>query len=235
MATKKKGERTKEGRFLRLHHFMMQTKAWRSLNATERAIYIELAARYAGMNNGRIAYSVREAVEALRIGKSTAARALITLQVRGFIATMKKGYFNARAKRTATEWRLTDYACDVSGINPSREYAQWGKHDDLVPSQTLGVPEVGPLVPEVGPALTEYPVLVSQVGPKAPDATSSQCHHRYTSNLPVESDFVANTTRKPSNAFVPLSAQAAQVADCEIHAPPAFSDAKGPTSGSCRS
>jgi DNA-binding transcriptional regulator YhcF (GntR family) len=104
----------------------MQTEAWRSMDATARAIYIEIAARYAGpgSNNGRIPYSVREAAVSLRIGKSTAGRALKRLQERGFIVPMTKGAFSLKLKH-ATEWRLTEFPCDITHALPTKEFARW--------------------------------------------------------------------------------------------------------------
>jgi hypothetical protein len=115
-----------EHRHVRLYHWLMNTLAWKSLDATARAVYIEMARRYAGQgsNNGRIHYSVREAADALRIGKSTAARALNDLVDRGFVVVMKKGGFNVK-KRHATEWRLTEFPCDVSNQLSTKEFARW--------------------------------------------------------------------------------------------------------------
>jgi DNA-binding transcriptional MocR family regulator len=85
---------------------MLKTAAWRSLSANARAIYVEMASRFGGpgSNNGRIPYSVRDAAKSLKIGKSTAARAIETLQDRGFIVEVTKGAFSLKVKH-ATEWR----------------------------------------------------------------------------------------------------------------------------------
>jgi hypothetical protein len=82
-------------RHVRLCHYMMDSPAWKSLGCGARAVYLDMAKRYAGVgsNNGRIGYSVREAAAELHIGTSTAKRALNELQDRGFIVTMKKGAF----------------------------------------------------------------------------------------------------------------------------------------------
>ena len=92
---------------------------------TPRAVYAEMAKRYAGTgsNNGKLPYSIREAADSLHIGKSTAASALTVLQERGFIVPMTKGAFS-RKVRHATEWRLTEFPCDVTHALPSKEFAQ---------------------------------------------------------------------------------------------------------------
>ena len=120
------GRSKKAARHVRLYYWLMQTAAWKSLSGNQRAIYIEMASRYDGSNNGRIVYSVREAAQALHIGKATAARDLIVLEERGFIVVMARGAFNVKLK-LATEWRLTEFNCDVTGALPTKEFAKWSR------------------------------------------------------------------------------------------------------------
>jgi len=103
---------------------MLRTAAWRSLDPTARALYVEMASRYRGpeSNNGRIRYSVRQAASALHIGKTTAARAFLQLQDRGFIVQTQKGAFS-RKVRHSTLWRLTEFGCD--GELATKEYSRW--------------------------------------------------------------------------------------------------------------
>jgi hypothetical protein len=122
----KKSRTGKSPRHVRLYHYMLQSKAWLSLSPNARAIYIEIVSRYAGVNNGRIPYAVRDAASALRIGTATASRALNELQQRGFIVPVTKGAFSLK-KRHATEWRLTEFTCDVSNAAfPTKEFMKWG-------------------------------------------------------------------------------------------------------------
>ena len=123
---------------------MMDAEAWQSLTGNQRAVYIEMAARYNGRNNGRIPYSVREAAESLHIGKSTAARDLAVLQERGFIIPRKKGAFSLKV-RHATEWRLTEFSCDVTPALPTKEFMRWSpKIQNTVPPQNSTVPVLEP-------------------------------------------------------------------------------------------
>ena len=119
-----KKERAAE-RFVRLTYRMMQSQAWRSLDANARVIYIELAMLYRGVgtNNGQIGLSVRQAAHAIHISKDTAGRAMRHLQERGFIVAVTKGHFDR--KRQATRWRLTEFACDVTGQPASRDFETW--------------------------------------------------------------------------------------------------------------
>jgi hypothetical protein len=125
-STDRTGRSKKAARHVRLYHWMMATPAWKSLTGNQRALYVEIAARYDGSNNGRIPYSVREAAQALHIGKATAARDLIVLGERGFIVVMARGAFNVKLK-LATEWRLTEFNCDVTGALPTKEFAKWSR------------------------------------------------------------------------------------------------------------
>jgi DNA-binding transcriptional MocR family regulator len=124
--TDKTGRSKGEPRHIRLYHYFMNTEAWRSLDATARALYVEIVARYAGpgSNNGRLPYSLREAEAALGIGQSTAKRAFDALQDRGFIVATKKGAFSLKI-RHATEWRLTEFPCDVTHVLASKEFTRW--------------------------------------------------------------------------------------------------------------
>jgi DNA-binding transcriptional MocR family regulator len=105
----------------------MQTKAWQSLDRNARAIYLELAMLYRGNNNGSIGLSVRQAAQAIQASRATAARALVHLQDRGFIVATTRGRF--KLKRHATEWRLTEFRCDLTGQPASRDFETWTTAD----------------------------------------------------------------------------------------------------------
>jgi hypothetical protein len=142
---------------VRIYHWIIQTAAWKSLNGNQRAIYIELAARYAGpgSNNGKIHYSVREAADSLRIGKSTAARDLRALQERGFIVPMTKGAFSVKVK-IATTWRLTEFPCDVTHKSATKDFTRWTPEiQNTVPAQNTTVPTVAPIGTRSGTEVTE--------------------------------------------------------------------------------
>ena len=138
MARVRNGRSGKSARHVRLYHYMLESEAWKSLTANARAIYLEIAARYAGpsSNNGRIPYSVGEAAASLKISRATACRALQQLQDRGFIAVVKRGAFSLKTKH-ASEWRLTEFPCDVSGDLSTKDFMKW-----RAPKGTLSVKEV---------------------------------------------------------------------------------------------
>ena len=87
------------GRFVMLYQDLMESAAWASLSGNERALYVHVAARYNGKNNGRIPFSAREATLILKISKGTAARAFKNLIERGFIAVAKRSASTLSAAR----------------------------------------------------------------------------------------------------------------------------------------
>jgi hypothetical protein len=141
-------------RHVRIHHYMMATPAWKSLGCTERAMYVDIAARYAGLgtNNGKIGYSVRDAAANLHIGKSTATRALKILQDRGFIVPVKVGAFTLK-QRHASEWRLTEFASDVSNDIATKDFMTWtpDKNKTRYPERHRTVPVAAPIGTPSGP------------------------------------------------------------------------------------
>lgn len=149
-------------------HFLMNKAAWKSLDATARAIYLHMTMRYGGpgSNNGRLHYSVREAAAELRIGKSTAQRAFLALIDRGFIVVMQRGAFSLK-KRHATEWRLTEYPSDLDGSFATRDYVHWPREDAEAgtSSETVRYPERNRSVPAAGPSALESTRTVPRVGP----------------------------------------------------------------------
>ena len=178
------GRSKKVARHVRIYHWMMGTEAWQSLSGNQRAIYIEMAARYNGRNNGRIPYSVREAAESLHIGKSTAARDLAVLQERGFIIPRKKGAFSLKV-RHATEWRLTEYFCDVTPAMSTKEFMRWSpKIQNTVPPQNSTVPVVEPNDTHSGTAPPQKGVHDTYSGSVNRISAKSRYPQRDTSKLP---------------------------------------------------
>ncbi|HMF21295.1 MAG TPA: hypothetical protein VKG24_04135 [Pseudolabrys sp.] len=118
-------------RFVALKYWLLQSQAWRSLPGNTRALYIELAQGYNGSNNGRIPYSAREAIAALHVSKSTAARLLKILEDRGFIVCTKRGAFSLKTTKDASEWRLTEYDSDVPVAHATKDFMRWRPPEDV--------------------------------------------------------------------------------------------------------
>jgi len=122
----KKPKKNSRGRFVMLTHDMIKSAAWQSLDGNEQALYVHFASRFDGKNNGRIAFSVREAAQALNISKDTGARTIKVLIDRGLIEIVKRSAFNLkRGPDKATEYRLTEYPCNVTGKAATYKFKKW--------------------------------------------------------------------------------------------------------------
>ena len=61
----------KGGRFFALQHQMMNSKAWQSLTPQEVAVFLRVAYRFHGANNGELALSARDAAKEANVSKTT--------------------------------------------------------------------------------------------------------------------------------------------------------------------
>ena len=119
-----KMKRKGKSKFLMIEGYVYRSAAFQALNPNERTAYEELKWRYDGFNNGRIGISNRELAAALRSSKDTARRALDGLVEKGFLEKTKLSGFNVK-NRVATEWRLTEYKCNVTGELSTKRFMKW--------------------------------------------------------------------------------------------------------------
>jgi DNA-binding transcriptional regulator YhcF (GntR family) len=125
--------RGKGPNYIQLFRYVMDCPAYVSLSAKARAALIEVTRGYNGSNNGMIVLSVRQLAERMACDPYTAALALRELVEKGFIEPRIKGAFSIKFKR-ATEWRLNDRRCDVTGEQsqaflkwqPEKSISRWG-------------------------------------------------------------------------------------------------------------
>lgn len=118
-----KGRSKTKGKFVMLQDHMTNSDAWRDLKPAAVAIYLLIAKRYNGQNNGQISLSIREAAAMAHVAPGTAQKALETLQDHGLIICRKKGAFSVK-KRHATEWELTCWPSVLGGA-AKRDYQRW--------------------------------------------------------------------------------------------------------------
>jgi hypothetical protein len=131
------------GRFLALQHYLLGSLAWKSLSLPARCTFIELARTFNGSNNGRLAMSARMLSQEMPISRQTGQRALVELEQRGFISRIRPGGFNVKSGiGRATEWRLNDWRCDVTGEPPSKAFMRWqgGQRDSAASRQRRAGP-----------------------------------------------------------------------------------------------
>ena len=108
-----------------MHFYMMNTDAWLALSSDARAVYLQIGFRYNGENNGKLAYSVRQAAKECNIARDTASRCFRELIDLGFIEETRHGGLR-RKTRMASEWRLTAFRCDRTGTPKTCLFMQRG-------------------------------------------------------------------------------------------------------------
>lgn len=117
-----KGRTKKQDGFIRLNHRLLDSVAWRSLTAQERAVLIETMKLHNGSNNGRIGFSCRQAARACNINKDTANKAFKRLVELGFLKQTSEGGFSYKVRHSPT-WEVTEFA--VGREEPTKEYRDW--------------------------------------------------------------------------------------------------------------
>jgi hypothetical protein len=110
----RKQDKERADRYFQLHHYMLKTDAWKALSAAAVRVYIQIGSRYNGANNGKLAFSVRDAAAECNLAINTAMRALHDLVDLGFIEETRHGGLSKKT-RIASEWRLTAFKCDLTG------------------------------------------------------------------------------------------------------------------------
>ena len=107
--------------FVQIPKFMQDSIGYKSLalhSAGALLVYIDLAIRYNGANNGDISYSVREGKQNLGFNPNTVAKYLKALERYGFIITTQKGGFDFK-KRHASTYEITMF--DVLGKHKAKK------------------------------------------------------------------------------------------------------------------
>ena len=165
----KRGRSRRGDRFVKLDHWFLKTAAWRATGPAARAVYVELAQRYNGVNNGEISMSVREAADLVHIAKDTASKAFHELEDKGFVKRHVCGSFNWKVQQ-ATTWVLTEFALGEKAA--SKDFAGW-----TPPKSEIG-PKSGSARPNSGTILSkllhQIAILVPRLGPPAQSCTVSR-------------------------------------------------------------
>ena len=117
-----KGRSKGNGRFVKLDHYLLSSAAWKALRPGARALYVALAQRYNGNNNGEISMSCREAAKAINVNKDTASLLFDELQEAGFIHCNQKGSFDQKLSH-ASIWILTEYRFKDKA--PTKDFMRW--------------------------------------------------------------------------------------------------------------
>ena len=117
---------TMGGRFAGIPHAVIESEAYRHLSAMERAVLVEIVARFSGYNNGEIAISYRELAHRLnRKNEAPFGPAIAKLIGHGLIDIVTEARWKDRRAR---EYRLTFVSTtDGAGhhVQATNEYRSW--------------------------------------------------------------------------------------------------------------
>ena len=108
-------------RFVLLTHYMLKSRAWRTLSPNAKALLIDVWQRHNGINNGDINYAVREA-EDIGLSKDQASRAFTELIQRGFLKVARNSAFTLKTKEART-WTLTGE--ELAGRAATKDFMHW--------------------------------------------------------------------------------------------------------------
>lgn len=115
--------RNTKGQYVLLPFSMIESPAFQALPPAAIALYVHVAHRYNGSNNGSISFSVGEAAVLLRAGKATATRLFNELVEKGFLKVSQQSSFSFKTK-TARRWELTQWPLR-HGVAPSNDWRFW--------------------------------------------------------------------------------------------------------------
>lgn len=97
--------------------------AWALLSLVARSLLVEILMEYRPGANGRLAWSCRKAARSICVSKDRAARALIELEMKGWLTVERVANFGRR--NLPAEYALTMYANDVTGAPASFAFEAW--------------------------------------------------------------------------------------------------------------
>ena len=118
--TNRTGRSKSHGRYVMLHEYIERSYAWGRLSPLARCAWLAFGFAYTGGNNGRLTMSSRALADRLGCGKSAAAGAIGELLRWGFLDMTKASDFGQ--KKTAAEYRLTHFPCDVTGGRATKRF-----------------------------------------------------------------------------------------------------------------
>jgi hypothetical protein len=165
-----KGRSKGAGRHLQMMHFLLESAAWKGLAPVERALFVEVAQRYDGYNNGRIGMGVRTAAAAIHAAPNTVSAAFATLVERGLLALTKDSSFSQ--KQLVREWRVTCFSVgpwDAPTARATHDYQRWHAPEKQRPVANGVTASRNPCTP-VSNEATVSPSIVSDdatIGPAA--------------------------------------------------------------------
>jgi hypothetical protein len=169
------GRSLTKGNFAQIPEIVMHSPAFTATPLAARALLMEIALLYRGVNNGFIGLSVRQAVSRMKCSKDTAATCFRELQENGLIERTRRGNFDAKTAPLASEWRLTWRPCNRSNQLPSHAYRNWTPKCITKPRKKRAAPVKRTAPSDEGDSNTPKGGLQSDEGDSKPGFGTLSC------------------------------------------------------------
>lgn len=124
----KTSKKTEDASFFQVPRLMIQSQAFRTLDAASKVVLFEMMNAFTGFNNGFISMSHRQIADASGLSRATADKAVKELIARGFIIRTWKGRRIDHTKKVASQWEVTCYIktdADNRIQKPSNDFLRW--------------------------------------------------------------------------------------------------------------
>ncbi|MCW5733476.1 MAG: hypothetical protein KIS73_05095 [Enhydrobacter sp.] len=160
---------------------MLASAAWKSLTPVERALFIEVAQRYDGFNNGRIGLGVRDAAAAIHAAPNTVTTAFATLTDRGFLVLTMNSSFGQ--KKLVREWRVTCLSTgpwDAPTARATHDYQRWQPAEQQTPVANGVTLSRNPCTPVANGVTIDPPIVANGATIEAPASRKRRHPYRYT-------------------------------------------------------
>ena len=121
--------------FTKLMRHTMETEAWGALSSHAQALYPWIKLEWRGPkanNNGKIALSVRQAADRMKVAVNTAAKAFHELQAKGFIVMRQHAHLGTEGAARTAEFEITELPMPGSTDRDGQHlYRQWREGRDF--------------------------------------------------------------------------------------------------------
>ena len=128
-------KKTKHEHWTKLLRNTMEEPAWKALSPIAQALYPWLKLEWRGPNNnnnGKIRFSVRQAVKCLGVSQNTAAKAFHDLQAKGFIIVTEPARLGLSGDAKSPAFEITELkTLALDKIDGRKLYTEWRKGHDF--------------------------------------------------------------------------------------------------------
>ncbi|ESQ76911.1 hypothetical protein AEYBE204_18720 [Asticcacaulis sp. YBE204] len=107
-----------------MRYDVIDSAAWKSLTPAARSIYLQIARRFNGENNGYLAASVRDLALECNVAPNTVTASINQLISVALIDRTQEGSFTTKV-RLAAEYRLACIKCNRTGREASNDFRRW--------------------------------------------------------------------------------------------------------------